>query len=185
MMRVSIDLDNTIFNLNELYVDACKMYNYPYKAPTSWDMFKCYPASIAQELYNMFRTDAIYKTSLLHKDIPYILNSVYNHSNFKLFYITERAIVDESRDRKQLTDAGILCAPDRIVDVKPKIKALKDYQIELHVDDSPKIIQDCIDNHIDCLMISNDNTPYNHSMRQYVKHYPDLITALTQRGLVR
>lgn len=184
MMRVSFDLDNTIFNLNELYEQACAKHNYKYYPPTSWDMFKCYPTEVAQELYNMFRTDAIYHTSLLHKELPYALNSLYKHENFKPYFITERSIIQPDKDRKQLTDAGIICNPDRIVDHHPKIESLKQYQTELHFDDSPKVIQDCIENHIDCIMISNDNTPYNHSMRKYVQHYPSLMIALQQRGLI-
>lgn len=184
MMRVSFDLDNTIFNLNDLYVKACYKHDADYRHPTDWDMYNCYPQQVADELYKMFRTDEIYKTRLLDAKIPYALNTIYNHPNFKSYFITERAIVHPDKDRQQLLNAGIICGPDRIVDHHPKIEALKNYQIELHFDDSPKIIQDCIENHIDCIMISNDNTPYNHSMRKYVQHYPSLMVALQQRGLI-
>lgn len=185
MMRVSFDLDNTIFNLNDLYVKACYKFDTKYYHPTDWDIYNCYPRQVANELHRLFRSEDLYKTSLLDAKLPYALNSIYKHPNYKSYFITERANCCSEKDRQQLLNAGIICEPDRIIDHNPKIEALKNQQIELHFDDAPHVIQDCIENHIDCVMISNDNTPYNHRMRDYVEHYPSLMIALKKRGLIR
>jgi hypothetical protein len=83
-----------------------------------------------------------------------------------------------------LKRAGIIFQDSRLIHSKPKLDALKEYKIDLCFDDAPHVISDCIANNIDVVMISNDDTPYNHHLRDSVEHYSDLMTALKRRGFI-
>lgn len=179
-MRLAIDLDNTIFDLAWLYKDICARHNVKYVSPTSWDIYESYPRAVADDLMTAFNSDAICHTPILNAKIPGILNALYTNPDYMVYYITERP---NGRDIWQLNNAGIICDPENMINCKPKIDALKEYRVDLCFDDSPQIVQDCIDNNIDVVMISNQDTAYNHHLRGHVENYPDLITALSKRGI--
>ena len=182
MMTISVDLDNTIFDLAHLYKAICNRHKVQYVAPISWDVYESYPKCVADDLMVAFESDIMYKNPILDKRIPATLNAIYKNPHIKLYYITERPI---GNDRWQLNNAGILCDHNQIINCTPKIHALKKYGVTLCFDDSPQIILDCIENNIDVVMISNEDTAYNHHLRGRVEHYPNLVTALTRRGMIR
>lgn len=183
--RISMDLDNTIFNLAEKYRAVIESHNFPYVPPTSYNVYKNgYPKEIADALYDMLRwSDEIYKTRVFDARIPATLNAIYNDSRYCLFYITERD--PDVWNLQQLHDAGIVCPESRLIHCVPKIDALKKYKIDLCFDDSPNVVSGCLDSNIDVVMISNADTAYNHHLRGRVENYPDLMTALIRRGFAQ
>jgi hypothetical protein len=60
---------------------------------------------------------------------------------------------------------------DNIIDVNghTKIEAIKENGIDLVIDDSPIVVEECLDVGIDCVMISNSKTLYNHYLRDRVQ----------------
>ena len=60
---------------------------------------------------------------------------------------------------------------DNIIDVNghTKIKAIKENGIDLVIDDSPIVVEECLDAGIDCVMISNSKTLYNHYLRDKIQ----------------
>ena len=185
-MRIAIDLDNTVFNTAAVYRAIIEAHNCKYVPPVSYDVYKNgYPVVVADALRNMLDSDAVHQTQLFDKNIPAILNSIYGNPKHNLFYITERLISDHIPTWNQLNNASIICEDTHLVHSKPKIDALKEHKIDLCFDDAPHVVADCIANNIDVVMISNYDTAYNHHLRGRVEYYPDLMTALKQRGLVK
>ena len=181
--RIAIDLDNTSFNLAEQYRAVIESHNCVYVPPVSYDVYKNgYPIEVANALDQMLHSAAIYHTNLFDKQIPNILNAIYQNPKYMLFYITERPDGD---DWAQLNHAGIICDRSRVVNWTPKIEALKKYNINLCFDDSPSVIAGCLENKIDAVMISNNDTAYNHHLRGRIKYCPNLVTALRQRGIIK
>ena len=178
-----MDLDNTIFNVAEKYRAVVESHNYKYTPPISYDVYKnSYPKHIADALKQMLFSDEIYKTNVFDPKIPEILNTIYNNPKYMLYYITERPNGD---DWAQLNRAGIICDRARVINYTPKIQALKQCCIDLCFDDSPSVVADCLENNIDVVMISNPDTAYNHHLRGRVEYYPDLVTALIQRNIIK
>ena len=121
----------------------------------------------------------------MNTKIPELLNRMATRDDIEIYFITERPIATADMDVRQLQNAGIICDKKQVVNHKPKIEALSKYNIDLCFDDSPNIVCDCIANNIDIVMISNPDTPYNHHLRDQVEHYPDLVTALTRRNIIK
>ena len=62
-----------------------------------------------------------------------------------------------------------------------KVQLAKFLKLDVIFDDSPIVIQNCLDNNIPCVMISTPVTPYNHHLRNKVEHYTSLYKALQQK----
>ncbi len=181
--RIAIDLDNTVFNVAEKYRAIIESHNCEYVPPISYDVYKNgYPMDVADALWQMLHSDAIYNTRLFDSEIPAILNAIYTNPEYMLFFITERPDGD---DWEQLKRAGIICDRAHVVNHAPKIEALKQHNIDICFDDSPSVVAACLDNNIDIMMISNYDTAYNHHLRTRTKHYPDLVTALRSCGIIK
>ncbi len=83
------------------------------------------------------------------------------------------------------SNAGINCTFSQVYDKKqPKVEVLKEIGTELHFDDSPNVVGDCLREGVNIAMISNDTTLYNHYLRNRVQHYTDLKTALIKTGII-
>lgn len=178
-MNISFDLDNVIFDLEPLYMKSFDDSGLVYYKPELWDVKKCYPEHIAKKLLELFGDDCLYNMPLLDEEIPYIINNIMDNNNFNVSFVTERLKKQPIKTHNQLLRSGIICSRNQVFDKKPpKIEVLKQIKTDLHFDDSPNVINDCLKNHIDVIMISNDKTLYNHYLRSRVEHYKDLKTAL-------
>ncbi|MBO7509524.1 MAG: hypothetical protein J6T57_04595 [Alphaproteobacteria bacterium] len=185
-IRISIDLDNTVFNVAEKYRDIVLHYDGTYTAPICYDVYKNgYSRAAADALLRMFNSDAVYQTRVFDERIPNILNLLYKNPQYELFYITERGPEKHIPTLGQLHRAGIICEDSHLVHRIPKVDALREYNIALCFDDAPHVVSDCIENNIGVVMISNEHMAYNHHLRTRVENYPDLMTAIMQRGLVK
>jgi uncharacterized HAD superfamily protein len=184
-MRIAIDLDNTVFDTTRMIRDICVRHNVDFTAMTIYDVYQCFPKNVADEIMRAFDSPELRQMPVLNKKIPKTLNYIINRPDTDVYFITERPIETASMDIEQLKNAGIMFDPHNIVHRKPKIGALRDYCIDLCFDDSPNIVCECIKHSIDVVMISNEDTPYNHHLRGRVEYYPDLMTALAQRGMIQ
>jgi hypothetical protein len=184
-IRISVDLDNTVFNMAEKYRAVIESFHEKYVPPVSYDVYKNgYSVAVADALHELLNSDQIYKTRVFDNRIPKVLNSIYNNPKYDLFYVTERLIKNHLDTLGQLEHSGIICEDNHLVHRIPKLDALKEYEIQLCFDDAPHVVSDCLENNIDVVMISNPDTAYNHHLCEHVEHYPDLMTALIKRGII-
>ena len=184
-LRIAIDLDNTVFDTARMIRGICAMHNVDFNNIKSYDVYQCVPKNVADEIMGAFNSPELRDMPVLNQEIPKTLNRIARCANTTVYFITERPVATADMDINQLRRAGIACDKNNIVHCKPKIAALCEYNINLCFDDSPQIVLDCIEHNIDVVMISNDDTPYNHHLRGHVEHYPDLMTALGARGIIK
>lgn len=185
-MRISFDLDNVIFDIEPLYRQAHREFKHTYRAPTSWYVTECYPENVATRLIELFQDDVLYKMPLISAEYPMILNNLLQNKEYQVFFVTQRLLHQPEKSFAQLLGAGINCRFDQVYDnPKPKVEVLKKIQPDLHFDDSPGVVADCLHDGVNIAMISNQTTLYNHRMRPYVKYYSDLKTALIKTGILQ
>ncbi|MDR1071860.1 MAG: hypothetical protein LBL21_04425 [Rickettsiales bacterium] len=186
MIKISLDLDDTIFDMEPLFRMAFEDSGVPYLPRTEWNIYEIYPAKVCDRLTELFRSPHLYKNPLLSEKIPAEVRRVYNSNIFKVHYVTERYVKNPDMTLEQLSNAKL---PGGISDVydmdMPKIQVLQQIGSALHFDDSPNIIRDCQMHLVRCVMISNDKTPYNHYLRGKVRWFPDIVTALREMCPVR
>lgn len=172
-MIITIDLDGVIFDLNQINRYVFKENNLDYISPKSWDMNE-YPNHIRNEIYKRFKTNDVANTPIINnkiRDTLYVLNlenSIYFvSSRFKELHkpTIERMLYEfPFLDNSQII----------LTDNQSKIPILKHMKSDLHIDDSPYVIQECLNNEVNCIMISNGETQYNHSLRNKVFHMKSL-----------
>lgn len=195
MRIISIDLDNTLFNIQPLYKSAFPAGAH-YTNPTSWDLYKCYPPEIADKIVENFKSQAIYHTSLLNESYPYLLHNMRNHHQLR--FITTRKSYKKPmpygdgyvpyahyETYRQLLANGVRCALREVIltEDETKLEAIKAAHVDLVVDDSPIVIESCLANNIDNVLISTQNTPYNHYLREKTTWAKDLYGAFAAKKM--
>ena len=182
--RIAIDLDNTVFDTARVIRGICERHNVDFNILKTYDPYQCVPKHVADEIMGAFDSPELRNIPVVNARIPELLNRMVARYDIEIYFITERPIAMSDMDVKQLQNAGIVCDKSRVVNHKPKIEALRKYNIDLCFDDSPNVVHDCITNNIDIVMISNPDTPYNHHLCDSVEHYPNLATALIEHGII-
>jgi hypothetical protein len=183
-MKISIDLDNVIFDVQPLYKKAFKIVGKKYKLPNYYDIYKCYPKEIADILMDLFQSDYLYQMPLVYPNIPKAINNLLQRRDMEISFVTERVKKQPEKTFRQLRDAGIHCTLSQVYDMdgfKPDI--LQTISPDVHYDDSPNVVLGCIERHIPVVMISGAKTPYNHHLCEVVENYKGLLTALQSEGL--
>lgn len=183
-MRITFDLDDVIFNLRPIFVEAFKRAGQPVTPQTSWDIAEIYSESVCDNLRDLWESDILYKMPLLDKKIPHILNVLMARPDMEIFFVTERRLKQPMKTYRQLRDAGIKCNYSQVYDQYGlKSDILKEIKPDIHFDDSPNVIRGCLEKSVPIVMISNDLTLYNHFLRDKVEHYANLRTALNHKVL--
>lgn len=178
-MNISFDLDNVIFNMEPIYQKAFDGTGLTYYKPKFWNVRDCYPEQVANNLIKLFGDDMLYQMKVIDDELPYIINKVLSMKGFDTSFVTERLKKQPLKTHNQLLRNGIICSREQVYDeYPPKIEVLKKIKSDLHFDDSPNVVEDCLRNGVDIIMISNDDTLYNHHLRSKVEHYNSLKTAL-------
>lgn len=185
MMIVTFDLDECIFATSVLYKKAFDLAGIQFKNPSDWNLQICYPKVVTDVLYQLFKSDEIYNTPLIDAAIPNILNEINKTHKYKIFYVTQRLMQNPEKTYAQLLNNGIKCSFEQVYDKKDnKVDVLRKLKTNLHFDDSPVVVSECLKQSVPIVMISNDFTGYNHNLRNKVLHYyPDLRTALINCGV--
>lgn len=183
-MKISFDLDSVIFDIKPLYIQANQELGFEYKKPWHWDIDKCYPANVTARLFELFKDDVLYKMPLISAEYSTILNNLLQDPEYQVFFVTQRCLQQPQKSFQQLLGAGINCRYDQVYDKpQPKVEVLKEIQTDLHFDDSPIVVSNCLRDGINIAMISNNDTLYNHYLRNYVPYYLNLKTALIKTGI--
>lgn len=197
MKNISLDLDNTVFDLEPVYkMGFIGFPQYKYKSPISWAVYECYPREIADKILGYFRTIENYKTPLLDKRYPRLIGMWQQKYNIKIITSRRSNEPDVSfqnnmiswvryQTYEQIKRAGISIKMDDIIDVNGhnKIEAFRKENIDLVIDDSPVVIEECLEASIDCVMISTKKTPYNHYLRDKVLWAKNLFEVARMKSL--
>lgn len=183
--KITFDLDSVIFDIQPLYIEGFRRAGVPYKKPTSWHLTETYDnAAVIDNLLELFGDDMLYSMPLLDKNIPYVLNNLLADSSYDILFVTERMHKQPEKTFNQLRRSGINCSYNQVVD-KHGLKSdiLKDLKTDMHFDDGPLVVAGCLDKGVPVTMISNNNTLYNHHLRNRVQYYDCLRCALIAQGI--
>lgn len=183
-MIVTFDLDDVIFNMRPLTLEAFKRAGMPYIKQTSWNIDEIFPKKLCDNLIDLWASDMLYTMPVLDKQMPYILNNLMKQPNVEVFFVTERRLKQPEKTFRQLRNAGINCSYAQVYDQEGlKSDILREIGPDIHFDDSPNVIRGCLTKSVPVVMISNNSTLYNHHLRGVVKYYTNLRTALNKEVL--
>jgi hypothetical protein len=173
--------------MRPLYKEAFCRAGVPYKKPTSWILNESYNnAEVVNNLLELFGDDILYSMPVLDKNTPYVLNSLLARPDLDVLFVTERKHKQPEKTFNQLRNAGINCTLNQVVDKQGyKSDILKEIKPTMHFDDGPFVIEGCLSKEVPITMISNNNTLYNHYLRNRVQYYNDLRSALIATGFFR
>lgn len=185
--KITFDLDSVIFDIKPLYKTAFRRAGVPYQKPTSWNLNEAYNnETVINNLLELFGDDMLYQMPLLDKNIPYILNNLMKNPEYDILFVTERMHKQPAKTFDQLRGAGINCSYNQVVDqVGLKSDILKDLKTTMHFDDGPLVVAGCLDKDVPVTMISNNDTLYNHHLRNRVQYYDTLHRALIATGVYK
>lgn len=179
---LTFDLDNTIFDTTPITREAFRRCHKPFYYGTFFNIHKSYPKDVADTLTSLFYDDIWFNTTLLNIEVPYVINQLNDH--YDIYYASNR--YRHNKDSyNQLVKNGINCVLDQVI-ITPgsKVKILKDLNTLLHFDDSPYVVEDCLDSKISCHMISNYEMQYNYYLRDKVNYSKDLKEAIIKEKLL-
>ena len=184
-MLLTFDLDDVIFNMKPLTMEAFRRSGVPYVKQTSWNIDEIYDKKLCDNLIDLWSSDMLYTMPVLDKGIPHILNALMAQPETEVLFVTERRLKQPEKTFRQLRQAGINCSFVQVYDQEGlKSDILKDIKPDIHFDDSPNVIRGCMEKSVPVTMISNNSTLYNHYLRPYVEHYTSLRRALMKKGLL-
>ena len=193
MKIIVLDLDNTIFDIRKLYKAGFGPHQ-QYVAPTTWDLTKCYSKEQAEKAIAAFKSPALYKMPLINSAYPYLLHNLRNFNQLR--FVTTRksdkkpvpygdgyvpyALYETYR---QLLANGIRCAYKEVIltEDDTKMDAVKATHADLVIDDSPIVIEACLANGIEHVMISTQDSTYNHYLRERAFWQKDLFGAVNEK----
>ena len=185
-MRITIDLDDVIFNTRPIFerVFTENGQYFTNNLYTNWDLSKCFDTVLVKKLYGLFKDDVLYSMPILDIKIPAVLNNLMQQPGLEVLFVTERLLKQPLKTFQQLQNAGIKCSLEQVYDKDgKKSDILHEIKTDLHFDDSPNVVSECIQKHVPIVMISNNATLYNYHLRNQVEHYETLLHALVQKGI--
>lgn len=190
---LTFDLDNTIFDTTPVTREAFRRCHKQFYYGTHFNVHLSYPQDVADTLVSLFSDDIWFNTKLLNKEVPQLINLLNQH--YDIYYVTNRFRQAED-SYEQLLKNGINCTLNQVIksytdknsDKKvatiDKAQILKELNSILHFDDSPYVIESCLQANIPCHMISNHEMQYNYYLRDKVKYSKDLKEAIIKEKLL-
>ena len=183
-MKISFDLDNVLFDMEAVYKKACIDCNIKFYRPKLWDVYQCYPKEVADRMKYLFGQDILYTMPIINKKFVKIINDLMKEH--EIYFVSQRKIKQPEKSYQQIINSGIKCDFNQIYDKDlPKFKVLQELNVNLHFDDSPVVVEDCIKYNIPIVMISNYKTLYNHYLRDKVEYYKNIQEALKTKEIIR
>jgi len=200
-MIIGLDLDNTVFDAEPIYKMGFKYFHkYKYTRPSTWYIYDCYPKEVADKIIEYFKTKPGYETKPFNPRYSWLIwewqqkydlkvitsrSTDYGECYFFGDIIRKKVSFAKMWTYEQLEKYGMRVPMDNIIDLgtHTKIDTIKEHKVDLMIDDSPLVIQECIDNGLDCVMISNAKTPYNHYLRPNVQWAKNLFTVAKMKQL--
>jgi FMN phosphatase YigB (HAD superfamily) len=160
-MNVAFDLDSTLVDLEEPIENICRKMNFKYEPARDWN-FSNYPENVKQEIFKMFKDPAVMCNLKPYPKSVELIELLKKHN--KVIIITSRVMIEETKEFVK----NLFNVPCFVVDMgKSKLKILKKEKIDIWADDCPNELLK-YQKFVECIMISNSNTIYNHYLRNEI-----------------
>ena len=170
-IAISFDLDNTVFDVSELYLEAWRVTGHKTPAatkgyPTRWDFHNDpeFPQGVSDYLFKSF-CDGKLLSYTCSEFVADKLNALLESALYDVYFITDR---DEGLDSYgQLRKNKIKVSRKQVIVSHQKEKTLKEMGIQIHCDDNPWVLEKLVPQFQGVLpvLMSNSKTLYNHYMR--------------------
>jgi FMN phosphatase YigB (HAD superfamily) len=177
MKVVAIDLDNTLFLNKALFEKVFEKHGMNYYPSKHWDM-RDYPEEIRKEIFELFNKKEFVNQPLIEKDIGKLLNETNKVFDVKFVSAREEELFLETAKRLMVEFPEFFTLDKLLFSSSRKSDILKTMDLETHFDDSPEVIEDLKKNDLNFIMISNNNTPYNHKLRKDTSYIEKLSDGL-------
>lgn len=181
MINIGLDLDNCIFDSEPLYKQSFEGTGYKYYLPQKYLIHDTYPREVANKLLSLFRSEATYTTKPYDPTLADYINSLINNQKCNFHIITARLTTGDplisSFNQLQKFNYQIPITNIHITSLN-KTEAINRYNINYMIDDNPHVAEDCIHTNAIPILISNEKTPYNQYLREKIRYYSDVKTAL-------
>jgi phosphoglycolate phosphatase-like HAD superfamily hydrolase len=164
MLTIGFDLDETLCDLQSQVNKLFNKYNLQPVSPIDWE-FSNYSSELKKDVFKLFLDkDIMCSLKPFEKSIE-LINWLKN-KDYKVVVVTAR---DKSLEIDTIQFVQKLFDVDCYVTGvnESKISLLKKLNVDIWVDDSPKIIE-YQEAGLYCIMISNQSTLYNHYLRDDV-----------------
>lgn len=197
-MIITIDLDNTIFDISWIYEKAWDishplnvngktvLYSWfnikrnDFVFPKCWNYHndKNWSGAPAEALDKLFADGITLTESIIDPDTRTILNNFIHNPMWEVYLVTDRPL--NTNTYKQIDDECIDIDKDHVITTRMKVETIKYLKSDLHIDDAPHILDEL--DGIPKVVISNDHTVYNHNWvnkhKESVLSYKDVGSAL-------
>jgi uncharacterized HAD superfamily protein len=177
-MRIGIDLDSVMLDLNFLFETVHARHYEAYQPPVDWKMSN-FKQEIREELFAAFRNSRTMSHLMwLHPlgQIQSFMRELKSEGH-NLYIISSRFEEVQNETFMMIHAAFGDYYKTAWIKEGSKIEAFQLFKIDIHIDDSPSVIQDCITSKVIPIMISNATTPYNFHMREKVNNCDNLLIA--------
>jgi len=165
---LTFDLDDVVFHSKDAII---KFLSARGIAPNFSDFaYRWLPDDVRQELFGYFAMPDFYKTVPTSPNLPMYIETL--RKDYDVLFVTARPKSLSWATLQQFADGGIGVEEKEIIFLglgADKTEALKRIAPILHIDDGAPVIEACLANGINHLMVSNEFTGYNHYLRDEPK----------------
>ena len=195
---ISFDLDNTVFDVSGLYLEAwtATKQRVPEDTkgyPTRWDFQNdpAFPQAVSTYLFQAFSDGGLLKFDC-SATLAEQLNEIIGDPHYDVYFVTDR--YKHLDTYGQLLRNNIKIAESHLILSHEKHKTLAQLGIRIHCDDNPWVLESLTPQFKGTLpvLMSNATTLYNHYVRERkldfgkqsvkVPVYPNLSQALSDLG---
>lgn len=183
MKVVSVDLDNTLFLNKAIFKKVFEKHGIDYYPSKYWDM-RDYPNEIRKEIFELFNKKEFVNQPLIEKDIGKLLNETNKAFDIKFVSSRGELLFLETAKQLMIEFPEFFTLDKLLFSGSKKSNILKTMDLEMHFDDSPEVIEDLKKNNLSFIMISNNDTLYNHELRKdtsYVEKLSDGLIRLLNK----
>ncbi|MDR1826289.1 MAG: hypothetical protein LBQ49_01195 [Rickettsiales bacterium] len=161
---ITFDLDDVVFLSGAPVAEFLRARGFE---PDYGDFnYKWLPPEVHKELYKFFVGPEYYGAPLTSPNAPAYIGAL--RKDYDVRFVTARPEKCRDLTVAQFTKGGIYVDRADITFLgigADKIAVLKEINPKLHIDDGARIIELCVENGINHLMISNEYTGWNHYLR--------------------
>lgn len=182
-MIIGLDLDGVIFDVNKV-IEMIHIENgFNYIPAPIWSIKESFPKELVSKIYDAFNS-----IDRMVDNVPLTLPQTAIN-----FWVNKR--LQEGHEVHTVSNRSLHIAEATKVKVKElipnissvniiqgsKINTLKELKVDVMIDDSPIVINECILNGIGTIMISNNKTLYNHNLRSLTRWEEHLLNINIER----
>ena len=169
-MKIGIDLDAVLFDISVIFKEANESLGIEYIPPDVWSM-DCYTADVKMEIFRRLKDPEHVGNMPLTEPLIDLVEHFYNwKKEGHDLYIVSSRYRECHHITRTLCEYMFPMMDDIHLVTESKKDKLIELDIDVHIDDGPHVVEECIQNEIPIIMISNEKTPYNYYLRDKVSH---------------